>query len=301
MVPASAGSRLLAALLAPLLAKEVASGGLRALARSDGSIVISVDPRAATLGEARDAARAAQLAHHGSMRQVIVELQPGMHHVGDAPLVLGPQDGGSADAPVVWRSADPANPAIVAAPIRVTGWKPHATIKHALVAPLPSNLSKGAALRHFWVGGTRATRPTVFACGPQQYGHDGSRSCNDWASSPTHNFNFSLATNTTTFPMGSQYDVSQGGVGDPSQWPNPTDVEFVFTSCAAFNCWTEPRCTVESVDGSKVSLQQTTGNSSCYHRLYYYGDGWGGKPQGAAPKNPTSIENLFDPSASAPK
>jgi hypothetical protein len=33
-------------------------------------------------------------------------------------------------------------------------------------------------------------------------------------------------------------------VGGPSAWPNPTDVEFVFTSCAAFNCWVEvkPAC-----------------------------------------------------------
>ena len=33
-------------------------------------------------------------------------------------------------------------------------------------------------------------------------------------------------------------------------------------------------------------------NASCFHRLYYYGIGWGGKPTGKAPKPPTSIENL---------
>ena len=36
----------------------------------------------------------------------------------------------------------------------------------------------------------------------------------------------------------------------------------------------------------------STGNSSCWHRLYYFGDGWGGKPEGKAPVAPTSIENL---------
>ena len=34
--------------------------------------------------------------------------------------------------------------------------------------------------------------------------------------------------------------------------------------------WIEPRCTVESVKGSVVRLKQD-GNSSCWHRLYYYG------------------------------
>jgi hypothetical protein len=97
--------------------------------------------------------------------------------VGAAGLALGPQDGGAdPDHPVVWRSADPSNPAVVGAPIRIPGpWEPHASIKGALVAGLAaSNLSKGATLRHFWVDGARATRPTVFACsaGPSGRGVD---------------------------------------------------------------------------------------------------------------------------------
>jgi len=67
-------------------------------------------------------------------------------------------------------------------------------------------------------------------------------------------------------------------------------------SCAGFNCWVEPRCGVVSVKGKVVSLSGAAGgpgmNASCYHRLYYYGIGWGGKPTGKAPKPPTSIENL---------
>jgi hypothetical protein len=104
-----------------------------------------------------------------------------------------------------------------------------------------------------------------------------------------------LTGNNSKYPMGSQYDVTDGGVGDPSTWLNPTDVEFVFTSCAAFNCWVEPRCGVESVKQNKVTLSQSTGNSSCYHRLYYWAKGWGGLPEGKAPYSPTSIENVFDP------
>ena len=256
--------------------------------------VVTVDPLRLSLRDARDTVRAHLAA--GGGEPVVVELLPGMHNVG-AGLALGPQDGGADPAqPVVWRSADPSDPAVIGAPIRVTGpWKPHASIKGALVASLPPNVTKGATLRHFWVGGTRATRPTVFACGGDS-SRGGARSCNDWASHAQFNFNFSLTSNTSTYPMGSQYDTSRDpSVGDPSAWPNPQDVEFVFSSCRGFNCWVEPRCPVEAVVGhNKVRLRQSTGNSSCYHRLYYFGDGWGGKPEGKAPVAPTSIENLFD-------
>jgi hypothetical protein len=298
------GSSIVLALTIRSACTPPAAAAAVSIVEQSGRIIITVDPKLHSLSAARDAARESIIASAAGssssslspQQQVIVELLPGVHNVGTKPLVLGSADAGpSADMPVVWRSSDPANPAVVAAPIHIQGWKQHATIKNALVASLPSNLTAtGIALRHFWVSGRRASRPTVFACGPQQYSHNGSRSCNDWVSSPTHNFNFSLVSNTSMFPMGSKYDVSAGGVPTPSTWKNPEDVEFVFSSCAAFNCWTEPRCTVGSVDGSKVSLKQTS-NSSCYHRLYYYGQGWGGKPEGAPPKNPTSIENLFDP------
>ena len=78
---------------------------------------------------------------------VTVQLLPGLHHVGDEPLALGPEDGGSGGGWVTWRSHQPALPATVGAPIKVTGWKPHPTIKGALIAPLPTNVTKGSALR----------------------------------------------------------------------------------------------------------------------------------------------------------
>jgi len=91
----------------------------------------------------------------------------------------------------------------------VTGWKPHPAIKNALVAPLPSNITKGSTLRHFWVDGLRASRPTAYACA----GPDGAvrfdsdppgPGCNDGVSSPKHNFNFKLTANTSMYPLGSQ-------------------------------------------------------------------------------------------------
>jgi len=96
-----------------------------------------------------------------SPEAVTVQLLPGLHHVGDEPLALGPEDGGSGGGWVTWRSHQPALPATVGAPIKVTGWKPHPTIKGALIAPLPTNVTKGSALRQFWVGGERALRTKV--------------------------------------------------------------------------------------------------------------------------------------------
>lgn len=68
--------------------------------------------------------------------------------------------------------------------------------------------------------------------------------------------------------------------------------------CDAINCWIEPRCTVESVSGKIVKLKQSSGNSSCYHRLYYYAqcfnNGKGPGRTGARGNNPTSIENVAE-------
>lgn len=157
-------------------------------------------------------------------------------------------------------------------------------------------MSRNATLRHFWVNGERATRPTLYACGSDG---NGGTSCNNATSSvPAHIFRFNKSEPTAMYPQGSAFDVSDdASVGDPRQWPNAGDVEFVWTSCATFNCWLEPRCGVESVTGNNVYLKQAEGNETCFHRAYYFGHGWGGKPEGKGPKAPTAIENLFIPAA----
>lgn len=217
---------------------------------------------------------------------ITVQLLPGVHHVGDAPLILGPEDGGTDGGTVTWRSLDgPSKPAIVGAPQRVTGWKPHPSVKGALSAPLPKSISEGSALRQLWVNGLRAERPKIYGHG-RQPGDNRNGFC----------LNLTNVTRTEMYPEGSQFDFSSENATDPSKWKNPGDVEFVYTSCDAINCWIEPRCTVEKVEGSKVSLKQSTGNSSCYHRLYYYSqcfnNGKGPGRQGKRGQNPTHLENV---------
>lgn len=221
---------------------------------------------------------------------VTVQLLPGLHHVGQQPLTLGALDGGVPGGWVVWRSLDPQLPATVGAPIRVTGWKAHPTIKGAMVAPLPPNVTKGSALRQFWVNGERALRTKLTGHGRQQ-GDNKNGYCH----------NLTNSTPTRLYPAGSAYDFSFENATDPSTWTNPGDVEFVYTSCDAINCWIEPRCTVESVEGKIVKLKQAD-NSSCFHRLYYYaqcftnGQGPGRdltcKGSQCRGRNPTSIENI---------
>jgi hypothetical protein len=236
----------------------------------------------ATVHEAAAEVRRLLVTHAGA--SVEVHLLPGVHHVGDSPLRLGKQDGAAAGSTVTWKSADASDPASLGAPIRVLGWKPHASIKGAFTAPLPGNVTKGSALRQLWVGGARAERPRIHGTGIQQ-GDNKMGRC----------LNLTNASNTAMYAEGSAYDFAYEKATDPSTWPNPQDVEFLYTGCDAINCWVEPRCTVQSVEGKVVSLQQGD-NSSCYHRLYHwdhclnYNDGHDGA--GKKPRNPTTIENV---------
>jgi hypothetical protein len=163
---------------------------------------------------------------------VTVQLLPGLHHVGDHPLTLGPADGGTQDGWVTWRSVDPRSPAVVGAPIEVTGWKPHPTVKGALMASVAgTNITKTTPLRQFWVAGQRAERPVIYGHG-RQPGDNRKGYC--------------LALNNTLptpmYPTGSAFDFTHETATDPASWKNPEDVEFVYTSCDAINCWIEPRC-----------------------------------------------------------
>ena len=126
-------------------------------------------------------------------RDVTVQLLPGTHHVGGAgPLALGAADGGSGSSWVTWRSADPAHPAVLGAPVRVTGWKAHSTKKGALSAPLPANITKGTPLRQLWVNGRRAERPLIHGHGRQ--GGDNKEG---------HCHNLTLVEPTARYPLGS--------------------------------------------------------------------------------------------------
>ena len=171
----------------------------------------SVDQPLNSVHAARDVARSIVSQKLGV--DVVIQLLPGLHHVGSQALQLGAQDGGRDGGTVTWRSVDAGQPAIIGAPIRVTRWKPHPTIRGAFSAPLPQNITKGSALRQLWVNGARADRPRIYGNGTQQ-GDNKMGRC----------LNLTNATNTPMYPEGSQYDFRFQELGPhaPSKWPNPS-------------------------------------------------------------------------------
>ena len=101
---------------------------------------------------------------------------------------------------------------------------------------------------------------------------------------------------TPMYPLGSAYSFEGENATDPKKWPNPQDVEFLWTGCDAINCWVEPRCTVESVSADGVVKLQQGSNSSCFHRLYNWPSCFVNGDTSAGPwtrgRFPTTIENV---------
>jgi hypothetical protein len=176
---------------------------------------------------------------------VTVHLLPGRHRIENGALSLGAEDGGGAHGFVTWSSADLSDPAIVDGGIKITGWKESNVVPGALVAPLPSTVSKYAPLRQLWVGGKRARRPRVWIARAWQ----GNTAITDHDSTANLT-NVTNATGWVGFNFTTQAQL-HGAKYDPSLWPNIGDVEFVFHSS-----FIEPRCTAASVDDKIVSISQ---------------------------------------------
>lgn len=102
----------------------------------------------ATLAGARDAVR--RLRQKGVTGPVEVLVKPGIYHFAE-PLVLGPEDSGTATGPTTYRAA-PGGPVTLSGGLAITGWKQRAGGIWA--APVPA----GADFRLLRVGDRLATR-----------------------------------------------------------------------------------------------------------------------------------------------
>lgn len=243
-------------------------------------------PPASLLRSVRLAAeRVRQLRVQHPDADITVQMLPGVHHVGDRPLVLSEEHGGRDGGWVTWRSADPSQPAVLGGPIRVTGWRLHPVKPGALTAPLPQNVSKDSAVRQLWVNGERAERPLVYGHG-RQGGDNKQGYCH----------NLTLVEPTHQYPLGSAYSFANENATDPTKWLNPQDVEFLWTGCDAINCWVEPRCTVESVSAAGTVRLKQSSNASCFHRLYNWPSCFVNGDASAGPwtrgRFPVTIENV---------
>jgi len=103
-----------------------------------------------SLAAARDLVRAI-IRDDGADQPITVELCPGRHPI-TAPLLLGPEDSGSAAAPITYTSA-PGGVAILDGGYAVTGWELNTTTGHWR-APIPVSLQT----RQMWVNDRRAIR-----------------------------------------------------------------------------------------------------------------------------------------------
>ena len=107
----------------------------------------------ASLGGARDAVR--RLKSQGPLGEAVrVVVADGTYALRE-PLVLGPEDSGTAETPVVYEAASGARPLLTGGK-KITGWKsgPDGT----WTAHVPEAAQGKASFEQLYVGGRRATR-----------------------------------------------------------------------------------------------------------------------------------------------
>lgn len=114
-------------------------------ARTDGPL--------ATLTGARDAVRKLR-ARGQTARPVQIVVQGGRYSL-TAPLELGPEDGGAADAPVSYEAAPDARP-VFSGGRAIAGWQPDR--KGIWKTRLPASTNGSWYFEQLWVNGRRATR-----------------------------------------------------------------------------------------------------------------------------------------------
>ncbi len=101
------------------------------------------------LATAKRAVREWLVAHRGEA--VVVELAGGTYYVA-GPLDFGPEDSGSPGAPVIWRGADGAAPAISAGVRLECSWEAH---EGNILKCRPQGLSAGESFSQMYVNGRR--------------------------------------------------------------------------------------------------------------------------------------------------
>jgi hypothetical protein len=220
-----------------------------------------------TLGEAQLAVRALLKQQKEGTRDdahIVVQLVPGRHAVSRGGLAFGEADSPRPGRTVTWKSADPSNPAIVSGGTAITGWKQSASVKGAIVAPLPDSVPHDFVLRQLWVNGRPAQRPVQYAVNLDgrspgllnvTAGLPGEPCCPQPCRNKEPPYYPCPSCNCTVVNTTNGYDFSASPV-DPSTWRNPTDIEFIFHFPGQWTPWIEPRCAVAAVRGSEVEVAQ---------------------------------------------
>lgn len=150
-----------------------------------------------------------------------VVLEDGFYRL-SGPLTLGPSDSGSNGHNVVWTADAGARP-VLAGSVQITGWSQVPGSSNIWVAQGPA----GIETRQLYVNGARAKRPRGLIPG----------------------------TLTQTATGYTSSDPAMGTWLDPSGQP-PSEVELIYHVDAGTGQWTEPRCPVQSISGTTITVAQ---------------------------------------------
>ncbi|MDR3747870.1 MAG: right-handed parallel beta-helix repeat-containing protein, partial [Acidobacteriota bacterium] len=173
--------------------------------------------------------RALELSRTSSPRRIV--LRGGTYRLAE-PLRLLPADSGSSSHDLVFASAPGEHPVLSGA-VRIEHWHLIDPAKHIWSASVPSSVTNS---RQLYINGLRATRtrgrvPVALKETPTGY----------------------IAADSTM-----------------AGWKNPTDLEFVYTGgnsiwserSEGLGSWTEPRCPIESISGTTITMAQPCWDNS---------------------------------------
>ena len=180
----------------------------------------------ASLDAARIAARGLknELERTGSHRPIVVTLAGGDYYLA-APVIFGPEDSGSADNPIVYRS-EPEDPAVLSGGRRITGWQRGEN--GVWTVTLPEVRDGTWYFRSLWVDGERRSRPILPKTGTYKVAESSER-------------------------MDDAFEYNSGEI-DPT-WKSLDDVEIVVVQF-----WTEARLRIRGIDEEKRVVSFTGGS-----------------------------------------
>lgn len=182
------------------------------------------------------AVREIKAAEPGRTRPIVVEILGGTYTL-PAPLVLTPEDSGTAKAPVIYR-ASPGQHAIVSGGSRLTGWKVAGDGRWRLNLDAPGK--PAMRFTQLWVNDQRRFRPRLPSRGYLKIDRTIAPEGSPAASAP--------ATKPASPPGHDRFGYAPGNFAP--QWRNLQDVEVL-----AMQVWTMARLPVQSIDPKERVVQ----------------------------------------------
>lgn len=212
----------------------------------------------------QQAVHRAELRMPTATNDVRIELETGVYRLSQ-PLIVRPEDSGTNGHNLVFAAA-PGSRVVISGGVRVMGWKRTNAAGNVWSAPAPAGIKDS---RQMYIDGVRATRtrgrlPTALTMTDTGY----------------------TAADTTL-----------------AKWRNASTMEFVYTGgnpvwsepSVGLGSWTEPRCPVAAIDGTKITMAEPCWTNSTQRAMLPNGARTanlvGPKSVG---KQPTYVENAFE-------